>query len=370
MRFALLIDCLSAAACHATGSTPTAHIASMHEIGIVPDAPGSSGRDVGFSVRFGGHSVWVFGDTFFAEAAADGYHWRASSWSWTDDADASDGLDGWHHALGADGKPLALIPHTADEQAFDDAHNGDPCSAGSHCGARHTAWPAAVVADPARGALVFYSKEETEPTGSYSFKGVGSSIAVWPSPDAPAQRVAVANGPDPADPTELFSADEPPWGAAALVDAGTLYAYACPGGGLSAPCWIARVPLANALDRLAWRFFDGKDWVADWRAGAKIFEGAPLMSVHFSEDLGRFVAFFLVPLGTSLAMRTAPRPEGPWSTAEAFGEGAAAGDGNWDYGLAAHHELAREGGRVEYLSYFQPGSFLNGKVHLIEVTWR
>jgi hypothetical protein len=367
---ALAVVCLIASACDSRGSTPTAHVASVREIGIVPDPPGSSNRDGGFSAAFAGHSVWVFGDTFFAQPAADGYQWRASTWSWTDDSDASNGLDSWQHGLGGDGKPLQLIPHTPDEQAFDDAHNGTPCPAGTDCGARHTAWAGPVVVDPNRGALVFYSKEHTEPSGAFAFTGAGASIAVWPSADASAVRTVVANAPDATDPTRLFTVDEPPWGAAALVESDTLYAYACPGGNLSAPCRVARVALASALDRAAWLFWNGSDWVSDWRAAVPVFEGAPQMSVHYSEYLQKWVAFYAVPLTSTLALRLAPAPEGPWSSEERFGEGATPGDGTWDYALLAHHELARQGGQVEYISYFQPGSFLDGKIHLMELAYR
>ena len=361
-----LVVLLTAVACHRPqGAPPTAHVASIREIGLIPDPPGAGGRDVGFSASFGGHSVWVFGDTFFAVPAADGYRWRASTWSWTDDADARGGLTGWTHALGADGKPLQLLPHTPGEQAFDDAHNGSPCPAGSDCGARHTAWPGAMVVDPLRGALVFYVRERTQLAGS--FFDYGSSIAVWPSPTAPTVRSAVANGPDPTDPTLLFGSDEPAWAAAAALDGDMLYAYACPGG-LSSPCRVARAPLASALDRAAWRFFNGHDWSADWRAGVAVLQGAPLMSVHFSAYLGKWVAYAMVPVSSAMSLSLADRPEGPWSDPELFGEGAAPQDGTWDYALFAHPEFARPG--VEYLSYFQPGRFLDGTVHLIELTYR
>jgi hypothetical protein len=100
-----------------------------------------------------------------------------------------------------------------------------------------------------------------------------------------------------------------------------------------------------------------------------VFEGAPQMSVHYSEYLQKWVASYAVPLTSTLALRLAPAPEGPWSSEERFGEGAASGDSTWDYALLAHHELSRQGGQVEYLSYFQPGSFFDGKIHLIELTY-
>jgi len=153
-------------------------------VGLVPDPPGASGRDVGFSARFAGHSVWIFGDTFLAAPAADGYRWRSTTWSSTDDGDGSDGLSAWTHAVGFDGKPLALLPHTFAEQSFDDAHNGDACPAMQDCGARHTPWPGAFVVDPSSGrALVFYQDEETGPPLP-QFRSVGTSIATWASPAA------------------------------------------------------------------------------------------------------------------------------------------------------------------------------------------
>jgi hypothetical protein len=171
-------------------------------------------------------------------------------------------------------------------------------------GARHTAWPGALVVDASESAaLIFYSKEDTEPTGAYSFMGVGTSIATWPSPGAPAARPPVR--PELSDPTV-------------------------------------------------------SSWVADWHQAASVMDGAPLMSVHFSPYLGRFVAFYMVPLGSHMALRTAPRPEGPWSAELHFADAAPALDGNWDYALMAHPELERDGGRVEYVSYFQPGRFLDG----------
>lgn len=339
---------------------------SLREVGTIPNPPGAGGRDVGCSIALGGHSVWIFGDTFFADASADGYHWRASSWSWTDDTDASDGLDGWHHALGADGKPLAVLPHTADEQAFDDAHNGSPCPAGSDCGARHTAWPASAAVDPTTGrAWVFYQKENTQ---ADSFQSNGFSIATWASPDVQAVRPSLR--PELPDPTVLFPDGEPQLDAAAVVDpAGQyLYTYACPGGGLSSPCSVARAPVANALAHDAWRFYDGSAYGSDPRAAKNVFDGAPYMSVHFSPWLKKYAAFYMGPLDGHMQLRTADHPEGPWSDAIDFGEGATPPSG-FDYGLVAHPELARRQGQVEYLSYFQPGSFLNGTIHLLEITY-
>ena len=370
VAFALAVVSLppltSLAGC-ASAPPPATGVSAPREVGVIPNPPGAAGRDGGYSVRFGGHSVFIFGDTFFAQPAADGYQWRASTWSYSDDNDASDGLQAWTHALGSDGKPRQLIPHTADEQAFDDAHNGNPCPAGSDCGARHTAWPGPAVVDAGGSAYIFYSREDTMPTGAFAFTGVGSSLATWSSPDVPAVRAPVQGS--AGDGSVLFAADEPPFAAAALVADGMIYAYACPGGNLSSPCVVGRVPPAQALDRGAWTFFDGKSWTGRLASAAHVLDGAPIMSVHYSPHVGAYVAFYMGPLDDTFRVRTAPRPEGPWSDARAFGSGAPALGGGFDYGLIAHPELAREGGAVEYLTYFQPGKFLDGTVHLVEVRY-
>lgn len=355
---------LALASCSADASI---RAPSVREVGLIPNPPGAGGRDGGYSVAWAGQSVWIFGDTFFAEPAADGYQWRASTWSYTADTDASDGLSDWTHALGVDGKPLPLLPHTAAEQAFNDAHNGTPCPAGSHCGARHTAWPGTAVVVNPHTVLIFYQKMETEPAGAYAFTSVGSSIATWSTPAAAAVRPPLR--PELAEPTVLFPPGEPAWGAAALIQGDLLYAYACVGG-LTSPCLLARVPVASALDRSAWRFYTGSAWDSDWHAARSIFDGAPILSVHYSPYLHCFVAFYLAPFGSRMQLRTALDPAGPWSEPLHFGNAQDALDGNWDYALVAHPELARDGGRREYLSYYQPGKFLDGTIHLLELTYR
>jgi hypothetical protein len=332
-------------------STP---VSSVRESGTVPNPPGATGRDSGMSVKFGAHSVWLFGDTFFSDASSDGYHWRSSTWSWTDD------LTTWSHALDLAGKPLQLLPHTRDEQAFDDAHNGTPCPAQTGCGARHTPWPMGVVlVDPASGAAwVPYTMMVTEPGGPYAFKSRGMGLAQWASPGEAAVRP---------QPQPLFGADEPSPGAGGLIVDGDMLLYACLGSGN--PCTLARVPVAKALERRAWTFWDGSAYVADWHSAKTVFTAAPYVTVAFNTYLGKYTAWYMTPLDDTIWLRTADRPEGPWSGAQKVGTGAPSQDPqNWDYALVAHPEFDKQNGRVVTLSYFQPGAFLNGVVHLLEVT--
>ncbi|MBI5502196.1 MAG: DUF4185 domain-containing protein [Deltaproteobacteria bacterium] len=346
---------LAAGACGGLGSAP---VLAVRAVGTVPNIPPSTGRDVGFSAMLDGRSVWVFGDTLFVEPAADGLRWRSSSWSWTTDADSSDGVGPFEHAMGSDDRPLQLLPHTAEELAWNLAHEGEGCTAGDLCGSRLTPWPQAVVSAPDGGsALVFYADMETgmgtgDGEGGWDFRAIGGSVAVWADPGAPASRVL----------PPLFGREEPSWGAAAVRVDDLVYAYACEPG-----CRVARVPFERAGERGEWTFWDGAGWSADWRRAVAVFDGAPLFSVHWSGYFGAFVAFYMPPAEEEIVLRTAPAPQGPWSGPRRVGRGEPGQGGAWDYALIAHPELAREGGRIEILSYTRPTGFLASETPLLEV---
>lgn len=323
-----------------------APVASVTDIGTVPTPPLSSARDVGFSVVLDGKSVWVFGDTLFSEPAADGFQWRSSSWSWTE----LDAVGPFSHALGEDGKPLQLLPHNAEEAAFNLEHKTEP--------RRRTPWPQALVSDGER-ALVFYIDMATGSDGMWDFESLSGSVAIWDDPSAPATRVE----------PPLFSDEEPDWGAAAVLVGSDVFAYACEGG-LDKPCKLAKVPFASATDRSAYRFYDGASWSEDWKDAVELFDGAPLFSVYFNDHLDRFVAIYMQPAGNEMRVHTAPAPEGPWSDYAALGEGQKADEGAFDYALIAHPELSREGGKVDVLSYTRPSGFLQQETRLVELHWQ
>lgn len=338
-----LVAALAAALCGACGAVDSP-VASLAEVGTVPNPPGVSARDVGMSAMLAGRSVWVFGDTLFPEPAADGFQWRSSSWSST----APGPVLEFTHALGDDGKPLQLLPHSDAELAFNRAHRAEP--------RRLTPWPQAVVSD-GLSAVVFYVNMRTGPGGAFDFESLSGSVARWGDPDRSAERVE----------PPLFAADEPDWGAAALLLGADIFVYGCEKG-RSKPCKLARVPFAAAADRSAYTFFDGTGWSADWHQAKILFDGAPLFSVHWVERLRRFVAFYMRPGGSEMRVRSAPAPEGPWTEAAEFGMGLAP-NSDFDYALVAHPELTREGGAVEVLSYTRPSGPLQQETRLVTARW-
>jgi hypothetical protein len=353
----LLSVALSLAACvpwhvlpigkHGPATAPGVRVMEVTDLGVIPNPPGTRGRDGGYSAVFEGRVVWVFGDTILDDDDKD---LLSNSWSWTTDLDASDGITGFHDQRDAQGRPLELLPFTEAESAFNTTHRGPSCDA-PPCQTRWALWPGAVVPDPEHGrALVFYVRIYGEP-GPYAFRPMGHSVAVWHGFDAhPVRPAVLPQGPEP---TLLFGPDEPSFGGGALAVGKMLYAYACDLEELRKPCRLGRVPLEEALQRSAWRFFNGaKKWARSPTGATAVFDGNTILSVFHAEFADCFIALYSRPLDSRVVLRTAPRPEGPWSEEVVlFNALAPYTEPAWIYDALAHPEYARDGGRVQYVTY-------------------
>jgi hypothetical protein len=326
---------------------------------MVPRPQGHAGRDVGFSGVFGGRSVWVFGDTFLPQTAADGLRWRSSSWSWTVDTESADGIGPFAHALDSQGLAVQLLPHTAAEARYNREHDSaGGCPAQTDCGSRRTPWPQALVVDgTGERALIYYLNMDTGPGGAWDFRSVSGSIAVWADPELPATRIE----------PPLFSEQEPDWGAAAVRVDQDVYVYACGFDSHEKPCLLARVPFHAATDRGQYQFFSGPGgWSEDWTSAVPVFSGGSLFSVHYNAWAGSYLAFYMAGMAGEMFVRSAPHPQGPWSAPSVLGKGLPGRD-SWDYALIAHPEFSRDGGRVEILSYTRPSGFLEQEIRLVEL---
>ncbi len=359
--------CLSMTALVCLGCQPDAAVTAVavHDLGPLETTPAVKVRDGGYSVLFGDRSVWLYGDSILSLEGEDGSAWRDNTWSWTTDLDGSDGTTGFDEPVDALGAPEEFFPETDEEAQFNAAHRGDDCI--EPCGARKILWPMDAVHDaPQDRVLAAYVKIYGEP-GAWNFYGMGYGMAVWSDPDAAVERPEVAPGGD--EPTLLFTDEEHNFGVAMLAEGEDLYAYACEsrGGDWGKPCLLARVALAEVLDRDAWRFWDGEAWSSRVDDAAVVFEGNSQMTVHYNPHLGAYLAVHVDGVSDDVVMRTAPAPEGPWSQAvHAFTAEPAHGDGFVYCGLA-HEELMGEGGRLEYVSYYRGTGDWTGEVRMVEI---
>ena len=306
------------------------------EVGVMEQSAAIQGRDGGQSALLWGRSVWTYGDTVLNVADEDGRNWHHNSVSWSDDLDSSDGLGGYTEPLDSAGAPAYLMPPTAEEASFNDAHwdDGD-CE--EPCGARWAVWPGSPVWDAERSrALVFYGLIYAEP-GDFNFEGVGSSVAIWDGPEGEPQRT----------PELLWGPDDGEWGNAAAIVADHVYTFSCPQDGLGRPCALGRAPLDAVQERDAWRYWTGDGWGTDPHDTEDLFDGAPIMSLSFNSWLNSWLVVYSPPLGDGVYARTAPELTGPWSDETQLYKV----DGDSPYDATHHAELSEDGGRIETITW-------------------
>ena len=318
------------------------------------------------SALLGGKAVWVFADTRISRPGKDGSTFRQATVAWTDRLDARDGLGPLHELKDDSGLPSEFLPLTEGDRAFNDAHNGANCV--EPCGVGWALAPGAVVADPERDRLlVFYRRLLRR--GWEEDDRAGASLAVWTPESLMVDRPVVR--PEADVPTIHFGPDEPQWGSGALVVAGRMYVYACENKDLDWPCRIARVPVAEALDRSQWQFFAGNGrWSHDWRDARPVLTGGVqggALSVHWNPFFGKFLALASRPVDARIVVRLADHPEGPWADAGIEIDTLRSRPGwFWTNAGLGHAELARDGGRTEYVTYWRNDDW-RSEIRLMEV---
>jgi len=319
-------------------------VAAVAEAGTIPQSHDWF-RDGGQSALVGGRILWVFGDTLFRTADEEGSHLRSNT-SARSDPDDPFRLD---DPVTDQGLPVQFVPFDDLEAEYNHL-SGRPDD-------RIAVWPTSVLAMPDGSAVVFYREVKVSP-GALNLDVLASGVATV----APGAVTAVR------DPGLLFSEPDPVFSAGAALADGQVYLYGC--ARIEGPrfgCRVARAPLAGIHDRSAYEFWDGTEWTDD--AGRAVFvldgpSGGP--SVSWNPWLEKYLAVYTLGLTNRVMMRTADRPEGPWSEpVEAFV--GAPTEGAFNYAAFEHPELAREDGRVVTITYFHPLGGFRGEFRIVRV---
>jgi hypothetical protein len=158
-----------------------------------------------------------------------------------------------------------------------------------------------------------------------------------------------------------LSARKIPWGderrlfgSSVLVRDGVAYVYGTVDetieGVVAKQVILARAPAERLWDFSVWRFFSEGGWVAEVEDAGRVCEDAAgEFSVSFQPGLGRYVMVFTEGgLSEHMALRVAPRPEGPWGEPLRFYSCPEVG---WDptifcYAAKGHPELASGAGEL------------------------
>ena len=102
-----------------------------------------------------------------------------------------------------------------------------------------------------------------------------------------------------------------------------------------------------------------------------VMDAAPMLSVHWNEHLGKYLAVYSNQLANTISIRTADRPEGPWSESRAVVECVVPPAGRiWSYAGLAHPEFARDNGKVECFTYYRETGAFTGEIRLVEVSFK
>ncbi|HEX6736825.1 MAG TPA: hypothetical protein VF310_01000, partial [Vicinamibacteria bacterium] len=238
-----------AALCGCGGDRPTAAdsaprplaAAAVRELGAVSRPATVVGRDGGPSALVGGRVLWTFGDTFFTRLASDGAGFRSNTAASADPARPLEAVE----PTDAAGTPLAAVPFTPEEQAYND-RTGRPDD-------RIALWIGSLAPEPDGSALAFVSKLYVRP-GTLNYEDIGAALARFRPGSTVGQRL----------PGLVFTAPEPNFVHAALVEGGFVHLLGKLAGREQRYA-IARVPRAQAADRGAYQFWNGREWSADLR---------------------------------------------------------------------------------------------------------
>jgi len=338
------------------------------DLGTIPTNPDILGRDGAYSALFQGYSVWLYGDTFLAKPNAENRTLISDSWSYTTDLNAQDGITGFQERLDSAGAPGMILRETPAEQAFNQAHNGNPCQQ-QPCGARWALWPSSVVTDPASNhALVFYMVVYAQP-GNFNFQGTGESVALWQSFQQQPQRPTFTPPIVPNHPDLMFNENEPTFGTAAFIGNGTLYVYGCgtPSNSSDKGCRLARVDPANVQNRNAWTFYLGNgNWSSQDSNAVSVFTGGSIMSVSWNSYLQSYIAVYSAPFSQNVMLRTSPAPEGPWSSEDTAFVALQPVSGNV-YDAHSHSEYDANGGHTIFVTYSRSTGTFTSEVRLVAV---
>jgi hypothetical protein len=292
------------------------------------------GSDGDYSTSLGGDRVlWVFGDSLVARDATrnpNGAYFIHNSLAVQTRTDPSQAFIQFYWGLNGD-QPGSFFPEQGEEWF----------------------WPSA----PARvgsGLMIFAQRVVKRSGGLLGFEGVGTSAFFISNPDDdPTQwQVADAHAPDFGNHFIL--------GVASMIDGDFLYAY---GHDNLLSIGVARFAVkdATAGDLSKAEFFQGGRWVPaasfNGSPDALFGVGPPEASIHFEPRVGEYLFTSTEGLGAStLAFRSAPHPEGPWSDVRSFYRPPASFGGNaFVYAGKGHPELQGDG--ADFVVTYFPSLF-------------
>jgi Domain of unknown function (DUF4185) len=303
-----------------------------------------------------GEALWLFGDTvegpFKSIRDLDLSHLCSSTAAIVPQQDCSHGIKKFRFLAQPDGKrPRQPLPFVTGE---------DP--------AVHRVWPihGACVGQE---TFVFYHRitllKGVDVFVNFQLDGMG--IARAQTGDFEFKRLIAPDGT-----REFWKGNEPTFGV--FVEQTKDYVYLW--GSLATGMHLARTRPRSIADLASYEYLveaptSNKPnttlrWATKFSPTATLFNSVPNeMSAAYNPHLRMHVAFHSLHRENKIVMRTAPRITGPWSDPQVVYRPEKITDKDLIYAAKEHPELARENGRVLYVTFVNSADYVP---RLIEVT--
>lgn len=305
-----------------------------------------------------GDALWVFGDTiegpFETIRGLELTKFRSNTAAVVPPQDASQGIKRFNFQATPDGKrPRQMIPFAPDE---------DP--------KKHRVWGVHGACVGEHVYLFYHRITMLDDVDVFvNFKLDGMGIAKAKVGELEFKRLTAPDGT-----REFWKGDVPTFGVFVERRDDFLYLW----GSLTTGMFLARTKPESIEELDAYEYLvaaptvDQPDvkprWARKFEPTAMLFDSVPNeMSAAHNPHLGRHAAFHSLHRESKVAMRTAPVITGPWSAPQIVYSPEKVKDSDLIYATKEHPELAREGGRVVYVTFVNSSTYVP---QLVELTLR
>jgi hypothetical protein len=305
-----------------------------------------------------GESLWLFGDTvegpFKSIHGLDLSRLRSNTAALVPRQDASLGIRQFQFLTTPDGKrPRQIVSFAADE---------DP--------AVNRLWAIHGVCVQQK-VYLFYHRitllKGVDVFANFQLDGMG--IARGEVGDYRFERLTAPDGT-----REFWKGDQPSFGVFVEQAADYIYLWGC----LQTGMHLARTRPDSVEDLASYEYLVESPsmsrptveprWARKFEPTATLFDSVPNeMSAAYNSYLRRHVAIHSLHREHKILMRTAPRITGPWDDGEIVFRPERIADGDLIYAAKEHPELARDGGRLMYITFVNSTTYVP---QLVELTLR
>jgi hypothetical protein len=214
--------------------------------------------------------------------------------------------------------------------------------------------------DAGRGFL--YYEERLSGPGVFDSQLLGRGLCVFEHGEtAPCTRV-VRSGT-----TRLWGPDSHPFNRGGFVDdAGFALVYGCDqAAAFEDVCIVARVPVQEAADPAAYRFFNPfSGWIEDPRNAGNLFNRAGSFTVRWNAFLGRYTAIGTDIFASSVILSRSAEPTGDFDSPDVLFDAVKPASFFLAGGIE-HAALSEEAGRIVRVSYFTNADGPEHGLHLV-----